>query len=99
MHTINETPILCSENFNGHRYLVLWRNTSQSKTDMCPFCYNRHLHTPEDGHRASHCNLFTNKAIRLSDGSTVYAFDGYIVRTRQHPKNTRPRKGRDPRTH
>jgi len=87
MHTTYETPILCSETFNGHCYLVLWRNTPHSKTDMCPFCYNRHLHTPEDGHRASHCNLFTNKAVHLSDGATVYAFDGYIVRTRLTQKN------------
>src|SRR5215813_9759919 len=49
---------LSSEMMNGHAYLVLWRNTPQSRTDMCPFCYHRHLHTSEDGHCAYHCPIW-----------------------------------------
>ena len=75
-----------SEIFHGHRYLVLWRDTPRSYTDPCPFCSHRHLHTSEDGHRASHCPLGEDKRLTLSDGTTVYAFDGYIVRTRPQPR-------------
>src|SRR5205085_10621946 len=80
--TSHQRLTLCSDVFYGHASLVLWRDTPHSKTEMCPFCYRRHLHTPEDGHRASHCCLWENKRITLADGTTVCAFDGYIVRSR-----------------
>src|SRR5437016_10004344 len=62
-----------SELFNGHQYLVLWRNTPTSKTDRCPFCSKCHLHTPGDGLVSSHCPIWENKKLTLSDGTTVRA--------------------------
>ena len=77
-----ETAFLESESLQGHAFLVLWRNTPQSRTDACPYCRKRHLHTPEDGHRSSHCPLSENKKLTLPHGITVHAFDGYIIKSR-----------------
>jgi hypothetical protein len=83
-------------------YATLWRDpysvyatnsrsgveVKTTLTTPCPFCRQQHEHGIGDGHRQPHCA--TNKAkasVSLSDGTTVYQKDGYIVRTRLTPKN------------
>jgi hypothetical protein len=52
-------------------------------TTTCPFCRQHHEHGIGDGHREPHCATSRAKAsVSLSDGTTVYQKDGYIVRTR-----------------
>ena len=77
------------EVINGKLYLVLYRQTENSKTQTCPFCGERHIHGPGDGHRTPHCAapdssdyvfgqnvIFRNKAGEIFD-----AQDGYLVKT------------------
>lgn len=70
----------------GINYLVLWRDTENSETDVCPFCLKRHKHGIGDGHRVSHCDIHSPKFLKElvipEHGISVFQKDGYIVRTR-----------------
>jgi hypothetical protein len=41
---------------NDRNYLVLYRQTPESRTDPCPFCFALHNHSIGDGHRVKHCH-------------------------------------------
>jgi len=66
-----------------------------TRTTPCPFCQQSHEHGIGDGHREPHCATSRAKpSATLSDGTTVYQKDGYIVRTRRiaMPKATSPKR-------
>ena len=77
-------------------YSVYYENTrgdigvKTTLTTPCPFCRQRHEHGIGDGHRQPHCATSRAKAsVSLLDGTNVYQKDGYIVRTRQTPKQSK----------
>jgi hypothetical protein len=82
------------EQWNGTTYLVLWRDTGLEPcpTDLCPFCGNQHYHGKGEGgsHKSAHCWRNEDPQIKpevvLSDGTTVYYDDSYIVRNRKEPR-------------
>lgn len=73
-------------NEGGINYLVLWRDSIKSRTDVCPFCKERHKHGIPDGHRVAHCNErakgFLGEIFVPEDGVSIFQKDGYIVKTR-----------------
>jgi len=50
---------------------ILYRDTSCSPTDPCPFCGKRHQHGNTDGYRVAHCVLKSHSNN-----------DAYILKTR-----------------
>ena len=87
-------------------YAVLWRDpysvyaadkhgTVEVKTTLttpCSFCQQRHEHGIGDGHREPHCATSRAKpSVTLSDGTTVFYKDGYIVRTRRVARDLKRR--------
>lgn len=70
---------------NGKPCLLLWRDSQNSLTDVCPFCGVRHLHGLFDGHRVAHCvsedHGKTDMVISIN-GVTLCAANGYFLRTR-----------------
>ena len=76
-----------SEEHNGKEYIVLWRETEESKTEFCPFCGSRHQHGIGDGHRVSHCAPGEDIFTRQSDGKVFYQNNGYFVRTKNNKKH------------
>jgi hypothetical protein len=85
------------EYIQGRHYAILWRDPSKyawdtKPTDPCPFCRTPHNHSAGDGHRLIHCASSKGKPkITASDGTVLYANDGYIIRTRLQAQ-TKPRK-------
>lgn len=71
------------EVFDGRNYAILWRDNAKSECDPCPFCGREHRHGIPDGHRLSHCPNNAERGFTASDGTDLYARDGYIVRTRK----------------
>jgi hypothetical protein len=74
-------------------YTVYYENSrgaigvNTTRTTPCPFCRQHHEHGIGDGHRAPHCATHRAKpSATLSDGTTVYQKDGYIIRTRRVAK-------------
>ena len=90
------------EVIDGKLYLILHRQTENSKTQTCPFCGGKHTHGGGDGHRAVHCTapggcehvLGASTIFRNVEGQVFDANDGYIIktlRTPYHSKRKRPR--------
>src|SRR6516225_4419345 len=75
------------ELLHGKPYATLWRDPGKywwetAPTDLCPFCRTRHNHSKGDGHRRSHCATAKCKpSFMCTDGTVVYARDGYVIRT------------------
>ena len=70
---------------DGVPYAVLWRDTvvlGKTRTDLCPFCGQGHIHGVGDGHRGPHCYGEINRIARAKDGTVLEQENGYIVRTR-----------------
>lgn len=61
--------------------LVLYRDDEGSRTDVCPFCGDKHVHGEGDGHRSPHC-IVDGATVVASDGTILHQKDGYILRTR-----------------
>lgn len=79
------------ENDDGWSFAVLWRDSEQSQTDVCPFCSKRHFHGVGDGHRSAHCEKVWQKngekiksEVSAEDGTVLKQQDGYIIKTRRY---------------
>src|SRR5262249_26981306 len=85
------------EILHGKARAILWRDQGRGgwdvpPTDPCPFCRTRHNHSGGEGHRRAHCaSAKMNPTFTCTDGTIVYATDGYIIRIRLTPRNQRPR--------
>ena len=78
------------EEFNGRICLILYRNTDNDPTGICPVCGEKHIHGKRDGHRIRHCNstdsdyVIGRKAIfKNSEGQIFDSENGYIVKNRR----------------
>ena len=86
------------ELLHGKPYAILWRDPGKygwdvPPTDPCPFCRTRHNHSGGEGHRRSHCaSAKVKPTFTCTDGTVVRARDGYIIRTRLTPKDTKTRR-------
>jgi hypothetical protein len=63
---------------NGKLYAVLWAKDKGGfiETEECIFCGEKHIHSPEVGHRARHCKH--TSSVRFNTG-WVCNEDGYVV--------------------
>lgn len=72
--------------YGDHNVLVL--HHVKGKTEKCPFCNRVHHHSPEDGHRCSHCVSTFNKKyrniIQAEDGTELCEDNGYILLSKPH---------------
>lgn len=65
---------------DGHAYAVLRRAHPEDPTEPCPFCAQRHVHGPSDGHRIAHCADGALEEIVLTE-VTLRRRDGYWLVT------------------
>lgn len=67
---------------DGRPFAVLYRESENSRTEICPFCGKSHSHGIGDGHRQAHC-IDGNKDILAEDGTVLIQDHGYIIRTKK----------------
>lgn len=82
------------EKHGDRNYLVLYRQTTESMTEPCPFCLASHSHGIGDGHRVEHCfPQHGRSSILTTDGTSLYRDHGYIIKTRD-PDGPPPKEPR-----
>lgn len=63
----------------GYAYLVLRFDLATGKTELCPFCDQRHVHgIGSGGHRSPHCYKVIRESL-IVQGVTVKQENGYIL--------------------
>ncbi len=62
---------------------ILYRNTEDAPTELCPFCGKSHKHDSNDGFRVAHCmKANAEPFIVTQDGTKLFRKDGYLLKTR-----------------
>src|SRR5699024_8504613 len=62
-------------------YLILPAAFEDGKavTNPCPFCDEKHTHSPEEGHRVAHCSHENRHKAIASDGTVLSPENGYYI--------------------
>ena len=70
--------------YHDDEFVLLWRNSENSRLEFCPFCGSRHKHGKGDGHRVAHCShtQCAKSFTRKSDGKTFKQSKGYFIQTK-----------------